>query len=117
MDELQALLAEELHTDNASLLLEQLAKRAAWQARVSLMYRQEAETLAKYREKAWQPAVGLGGVKLTVDDRKIAMEAMCAEQQRKVDELRDTAEILGGHISLGQSMLKSMSGELRAGIR
>lgn len=110
MDELNTLLAEPLDTDDGHALTEQLAIRASWQARVSVMYREAEQELSKRRGQLFDPSLS------SEDKRKISLEHAVRDFKLEADKLSDLADILKQHISLGQTLLRSMQAEMRSGL-
>lgn len=107
IDELRKLLNERLNEDNGAAIREQLSKCEAWSARVSYMYRLALSELFEARRKALMPK----GKDYTELDRTTLLAAHTREYQQTADELRDLQEIIKRRISLGQTIMKSLTGE------
>lgn len=110
IEELRKILEQPLEVDNGHLLRTQLATRGAWQAPVSLAYRKAEKQLAEMRGKLFDPTLG------SEDKRRNALEYATREYQEAVDTLKDLSQILSNHISLGQSMLRSIEAEIKGGV-
>lgn len=120
MEELKQILEEQLDSDNGTKLREQLTIRAKWQSFVALEHRKAKRALVEARVRLIQPAEQHDGykvVKVSVEDRKIALEGATAELSQAADELADIAKILSEHISLGQSLLRSLEAEIKGNLR
>lgn len=103
-------LQEPLDTDNGHYLAAQLSDRAAWQSRVSLAHRAAEEELSRVKGLTFDTSLS------SEDKRKIDLIFKIRSEQRLVDELSDKADILKMHISLGQTLLRSIQGEQQAGL-
>lgn len=111
LTDLEQILEQPLNTDNPHALAAQLSQRAAWQARVSVQYREAEETLARAKGQLFNPSLS------SEDKRKIDLLYQVREQQKAVDLFSDQSDILKQHISLGQSLLRSMESEMKVGAR
>lgn len=111
LEPIRELISQGLDTDNAVTLKSQLSLRSSYQARISYLYREAEELLAKKR-RALYP------VQLSSEDkRKNEIDGLVASEQRRVNELMDLAKILSDQLSLGQSLLRSMESEMKAGLK
>lgn len=109
--ELEVLLDEQLDTDNGHVLREQLSKAEAWQRRVSSAYRAAEQALSTAKGKCFNPTLS------SEDKRKIDLEYKVRDEQKAVDQLSDAANILSRRVSFGQTMLRSIQGEMESGLR
>lgn len=109
--QLEACLQEPLDTDNGHYLAQQLSTRAAWQSRVSLAHRKAEEELSRVKGLTFDTSLS------SEDKRKVDLIFKIRSEQRLVDELSDKSDILKMHISLGQTLLRSIQGEQQAGLK
>lgn len=107
IEEVRKLLLERLDEDNGAHVREQLSKCEAWSGRVSYMYRLALSELFEARRKALMPKAR----DYTELDRTTLLQAHTREYQQRADELRDLQEIIKRRISLGQTIMKSLTGE------
>ncbi len=107
IEKLRNILNERLDEDNGARVREQLSLCEAWSARVSYMYRNALSELFEARRKALMPK----SRDYTELDRTTLLAAHTREYQQKADELRDLQEIIKRRISLGQTIMKSLTGE------
>lgn len=107
LEELRKILDERLAEDNGARVREQLSVCEAWSGRVSYMYREAMSELFRARRNALMPKSST----MTEIDRKTALDADTREYQQKADLLRDAQEIIKRRISLGQTIMKSLTGE------
>ena len=107
LTKLRELLSEPLNEEFGNVLAKQLADCEAWSARVSYAYRIALKELFRARRNALYPK----SRDYTELDRTTALDSDTREVQFVVDELKDLQEIVKRRISLGQSILKSISEE------
>lgn len=105
--EIKKILDEKLDESNGARLREQLTICEAWSARVSYEYRIALKTLYEARRKVLYPKTR----EYTELDRTTFLAADTASQQFNVDVLKDIQEIIKKRISVGQTMLKSLTSE------
>ncbi len=110
--EVRELLSEQLDEDNQVALRHQIAVAEAWQARVAFQYRNAQRLLAIMRKQYLLPK----SREYTDMDREITLGASTADQATLVELLKDYQDILARRISVGQSMLKSNTQEMKAGL-
>ncbi len=110
MNDLEQILNEPLDTDNPHNLKNQLVKCEAWSAGLAYKHREAERELSNMRGKCFNPSLS------SEDKRKIQLEYDVREYKAKADLLKDYADILKRRISLGQTMLKSMMEEQKAGL-
>lgn len=104
---LQELLQVPLDHFNGARVREQLSECEAWSPVISSLYRHAASELYKARNNALIPKSST----MTEIDRKTRLEADTREYQQSVDILRDLQEIIKRRISLGQTIMKSITSE------
>lgn len=107
LEEVRQILTEPLETDRGNALSVQLSLRAAWQSRISALHREAEEMLSRKRGQLYPQ-------ESSEDKRRAKIDFLCAAEQRQVDELKDLADILTKHLSLGQSLLRSLEAERRS---
>lgn len=107
IEKLREILNERLNEDNGARVREQLSICEAWSARISWMYRLALSELYEARRKALMPK----GKDYTELDRTTLLAAHTREYQQTADELKDLQEIIKRRISLGQTIMKSLTGE------
>jgi hypothetical protein len=114
IEQLQALLNEELDHLNGEVLKSQLVAAEAWSgwtAQCTATYKRIlAEKRGQYMYKDTE-------TKETVDIMKARADRMCAVEQEKYDLYREMLQIIRDRISLGQSLLRNIRSEVEAGIR
>lgn len=108
--DLQELLSSPLNEEFGNVLAKQLADCEAWSARVSYAYRIALKELFRVRRNALLPKDRT----YTELDRTTALEADTSEFQFNADVLKDLQEIMKRRISLGQSILKSLTQEMES---
>ncbi len=108
IEELRDLLSKPLSEEFGHVLAKQLADCEAWSARVSYAYRIALKELFRARRNALIPKDRT----YTELDRTTALDADTSEFQFFADELKDLQEIMKRRISLGQSILKSLTVEV-----
>jgi hypothetical protein len=105
---LRELLGEPLNEEVGNVLAKQLADCEAWSARVSYAYRLALKELFRIRRNCLLPK----SREHTELDRTTHLDADTSEFQFNADELKDLQEIMMRRISLGQSILKSLTVEV-----
>lgn len=98
-----------LDHNHPALLRSQLAEAEALVARISTLKRKASQTLSE----ALQGALPAKDKSLTELDRKVQLEASTASERYVADILSDYEKKLYNRISLGQSMLSSMTEEIK----
>ena len=110
MAKLRKILDQPLNEEVGNVIAKQLVDCEAWGARVSYAYRIALKELYRARRNALLPKDRT----YTELDRTTALDADTSEFQFNVDVLKDLQEILKRRISLGQSILKSLTVEVEA---
>lgn len=98
IEQVQALLGKQLSTQ----LRTELAERAAWQSRISVLYREAKSELARARGQMFNPTL------TSEDKRRIDLDHKTREQQMAADILGDLQDILAQQLVLGESILASL---------
>lgn len=111
LEPLNEILATPLDINNPNLLSHQLVQVEAWQALVSVKYREAERDLSKVKGIMFDDTLS------SEDKRKNALVYAIREEQLQVDLLADLADIIRRRISLGQTLLKSVKAELDSGLR
>lgn len=109
LTEVKSLLETPLDTDNPHNLMKQLAYIEAAVAYVAILKRNASQKLSEARQEHL-PAKSKEYTEL---DRKTHLEALTANEEKSVGILEDLERNLYTKISLGQTMVKSMTEELK----
>lgn len=112
MAEVKEALSVQLNPDDLQQVKLQAAIAEAWQSRVAYEHRTQKRLLAMLKRQMLLPK----SKDYTDMDRTIQLEAAVADQQALVDILSDYANHLATRITLAQSLIKSLGGEMRAGL-
>ena len=102
-------LVEPLDSEDGDILREQLAVTEALIARIATLKRQASQALAVASEKNLPPK----SKEMTELDRKIKMESATASEAYVEGLLADYEKKLYNRVSLGQSILSSLTIELK----
>lgn len=117
IDEVDKLLTIPLNTDDGNVLMNQLAEAEAWSSTMSAQYRKAEQALKEFRQKIVLHDRDEGGNKLTEYTRKLRVDGMAAEYEATMNRYGDMCDIIQRRISLGQTLIKNMGTEVKAGLR
>lgn len=107
IEKLQDILKTPLDHFNGARVREQMSQCEAWSAVISSLYRHALSELYKARHNALMPKSST----MTEIDRKTRLDADTREYQESVDVLHDLQDIIKRRISLGQTIMKSITSE------
>lgn len=106
LEEIRELLKKPLNTEVGNILASQLAECESWSAYISQQYRDAVRTLNEMEGKLFNPSLS------SEDKRKIDLRSNVREFQHDADVLGDLQDILKRRISLGQTILRSVTKEV-----
>lgn len=117
IEEVDALLTIPLNTEDGNVLMNQLAEAEAWSSTMSAQYRKAEQALKEFRKKVILHDKDEQGNKLTEYTRKLRVDGMAAEFEATANRYGDLCDIIQRRISLGQTLIKNMGTEMKAGLR